>query len=76
MAARISLLGRGCEALGAERGNKTLDTIINLFIILVTLRWRNSMEVGISGFTDSYSLKASFNVNVMNEVLSDQILIR
>ena len=23
--ARISLLGRGCEALGAERGNKTLD---------------------------------------------------
>ena len=34
------------------------------------------MEVGISGFTDSYSLKVSFNVNVMNEVLSDQILIR
>ena len=26
MAARISLLGRGCGALGAERGNKTLDT--------------------------------------------------
>ena len=63
-------------AVGIIRDNKTLDTIINLFIILVTLRRRNSVEVGISGFTDSYSLKVSFNVNVMNEVLSDQILIR
>ena len=51
-------------AVGIIRDNKTLDTIIKLFIILVTLRRRNSVEVGISG------------VNVMNEVLSDQILIR
>ena len=58
-------------AVGIIRGNKTLDTIIMLCIILVTLRQKKSVDIWVFGFTDSYPLKVSFNVNVMNEVLPD-----
>ena len=35
MAARISLLGRGCGALGAERGNKTSERLFRPFCPLL-----------------------------------------
>ena len=44
-------------AVGIIRGNKTLDTIIMLCIILVTLRQRKSVDIWVFGFTDSYPLK-------------------
>ena len=59
-------------AVGIIRDNKTLNTIITLCIILVTLRQRKSVDIWVFGFTDSIPLKVvSFNVNVMNEVLPD-----
>ena len=59
-------------AVGIIRDNKTLDTIITLRIILVTLKRRKSVDKWVFGFTDSIPLKVvSFNVNVMNEVLPD-----
>ena len=56
-------------AVGIIRDNKTLNTIITLCIILVTLRQKKSVDIWVFGFTDSIPLKVSFNVNVMNEVL-------
>ena len=44
-------------AVGIIRDNKTLDTIITLCIILVTLRQRKSVDIWVFGFTDSYLLK-------------------
>ena len=44
-------------AVGIIRDNKTLDTIIMLCIILVTLRQRKSVDIWVFGFTDSYLLK-------------------
>ena len=35
VAARISLLGRGCGALGAERGNKTSERVVSTFCPLL-----------------------------------------
>ena len=35
VAARISLLGRGCGALGAERGNKTSERVVSPFCPLL-----------------------------------------
>ena len=35
VAARISLLGRGCGALGAERGNKTSERVVSSFCPLL-----------------------------------------
>ena len=44
-------------AVGIIRDNKTLDTIIMLCIILVTLRQKKSVDIWVFGFTDSYPLK-------------------
>ena len=44
-------------AVGIIRDNKTLDTIIMLCIILVTLRQKKSVDIWVFGFTDSYLLK-------------------
>ena len=44
-------------AVGIIRDNKTLDTIITLCIILVTLRQKKSVDIWVFGFTDSYPLK-------------------
>ena len=44
-------------AVGIIRGNKTLNTIITLCIILVTLRQKKSVDIWVFGFTDSYPLK-------------------
>ena len=44
-------------AVGIIRDNKTLDTIIMLCFILVTLRQRKSVDIWVFGFTDSYPLK-------------------
>ena len=43
--ARISLLGRGCGALGAERGNKTSERVVSPFCpLLDPPRFRSSLE--------------------------------
>ena len=44
-------------AVGIIRDNKTLNTIITLCIILVTLRQKKSVDIWVFGFTDSYPLK-------------------
>ena len=44
-------------AVGIIRDNKTLNTIITLCIILVTLRQKKSVDIWVFGFTDSYLLK-------------------
>ena len=45
-------------AVGIIRDNKTLDTIIMLCFILVTLRQRKSVDIWVVfGFIDSYLLK-------------------
>ena len=44
-------------AVDIIRDNKTLNTIITLCIILVTLRQRKSVDIWVFGFTDSYPLK-------------------
>ena len=45
VAARISLLGRGCGALGAERGNKTSERLFRPFCpLLDPPRFRTSVE--------------------------------
>jgi hypothetical protein len=44
VAARISLLGRGCGALGAERGNKTSERVVSPFCpLLDPPRFRTSL---------------------------------
>ena len=49
-------------AVGIIRDNKTLDTIITLCIILVTLRQRKSVDIWVLGFTDSYLLKVYLSI--------------
>ena len=44
-------------AVDIIRDNKTLNTIITLCIILVTLRQKKSVDIWVFGFTDSYPLK-------------------
>ena len=44
-------------AVDIIRDNKTLNTIITLCIILVTLRQKKSVDIWVFGFTDSYLLK-------------------
>ena len=44
-------------AVGIIRDNKTLNTIITLCIILVTLRQKKSVDIWLFGLTDSYPLK-------------------